>query len=75
MAFRMRFILQDPLNVSEWAGLGTSTQAPSMAAYFGFETLAGAFGHLIALGIAMGAFLGVRGGISRKGVITQARLA
>ena len=67
IVFGMHFILQDPLNVSEWAGLGTGGTAPGMAAYFAFETFAGAFGHLVILGIAMGALLGVFGGMIGKG--------
>ena len=68
IVFGMRFILQDPLNISEWAGRGAGSSALSMAAYFAFETLAGAFGHLIVLGIAMGAILGVLGGRIGKGI-------
>ncbi len=62
IVFGMRFLTQDPLNVAEWAELGASSQAPTMAAYFAFETLAGAFGHLIILGIVMGGLLGAVGG-------------
>ncbi len=62
VVFGMRFLTQDPLNVAEWAEFGASSQAPTMAAYFAFETLAGAFGHLIVLGIVMGGLLGAVGG-------------
>jgi hypothetical protein len=68
VVFGMHFILQDPLNVSEWVGRGAGSNAPRMAAYFAFETFAGAFGHLIVLGVAMGALLGVLGGSIGKGV-------
>ena len=62
IVFGMRFILSDPVNIAEWAGRGSGANAPTMAAYFAFETFAGAFGHLIVLGIAMGALLGLIGG-------------
>lgn len=68
IVFGMHFILQDPLNVSEWAGHQTSSQAPTMAAYFAFETLAGAFGHLVILGVVMGGLLGLLGGGIAKGI-------
>ena len=68
VVFGMRFILQDPLNISEWVGLGTSSTAQNMAAYFAFETFAGAFGHFIILGLVMGSLLGVIGGSVGKGI-------
>jgi hypothetical protein len=39
-----------------------------MAAYFAYETLTGAFGHLVVLGIAMGGLLGIVGSVIGKGV-------
>ena len=74
IVFGMRFITQDPLNVAEWAVRGHGSQAPSMAAYFGFETFTGAFLHLIVLGIAMGALLGVAGGGIGKGLRRVGRM-
>lgn len=71
IVFGMRFILQDPLNAAEWAGVEASSPAPSMAAYFAYETLAGAFLHLLVLGLAMGGLLGLVGGLIGK----TARLA
>jgi hypothetical protein len=68
IVFGMRFVLQDPLNVSEWLLRGTNVTAPNMAAYFAFETFAGAFGHLTILGVVMGGLLGVIGGGAGKGV-------
>jgi hypothetical protein len=68
IVFGMHFILRDPLNIAEWAGRGAGTNAPSMAAYFAFETLSGAFGHLLILGVVMGGLLGVIGGSVGKGV-------
>jgi hypothetical protein len=62
IVFFMRFITHDPLNIAEWAGRGAKTRAPTMAAYFAFETFAGAFLHLIVLGILMGMLLGLLGG-------------
>lgn len=68
IVFGMRFILQDPLNVSEWIGRGIGITAPNMAAYFAFETLAGALGHLTVLGFVMGSLLGAIGGSVGKGI-------
>jgi hypothetical protein len=62
IVFGMHFITTDPLNVAEWAARAASTNAPSMAAYFAFETFAGALMHLVVLGFGMGAVLGVFGG-------------
>jgi len=63
IVFAMPFITRDPLNLAEWAALGTTSSAPSMAAYFAFETFAGAFLHLLVLGAGMGAALGFLGGL------------
>ncbi len=60
--FAMRFITRDPLNVAEWAARGATANAPGMAAYFAFETFAGAFLHLVVLGAVMGGLLGVVAG-------------
>ena len=62
IVFGMRFIAQDPLNISEWAVCRADSGAPTMAAYFAYETFAGAFSHLIVLGIVMGCLLGLLGG-------------
>ena len=59
----MTLITHDPLNVAEWAASGTASGAPDVASYFAFETLAGALGHLIALGTLMGGLLGLAGGV------------
>jgi len=74
IVFGMRFILQDPLNVSEWMGRGAGVTAPNMAAYFAFETLAGALGHLTLLGFIMGSLLGVMGGSVGKGIKSVFRM-
>jgi hypothetical protein len=66
IVFGMHFITQDPLNVTEWAARGTDSSAPTIAAYFAYETFAGAFLHLTVLGIVMGGRLGILGGISGK---------
>lgn len=63
----MYFITHDPLNVAEWADRGATSGAPTMAAYFAFETFAGAFLHLIVLGFGMGGLLGVVGGVFGRG--------
>jgi hypothetical protein len=62
IVFGQRFLLQDPLNIAEWAAAGAGSGAPSMAVYFAWQTFAGAFGHLTVLGIVMGGLLGVLGG-------------
>jgi len=49
IVFGMGFITHDPLNIQEWAVRGSSGVAPTMAAYFAYETLTGAFGHLVVL--------------------------
>ena len=64
--FAMPFITRDPLNVAEWAARGTDISAPNMAAYFAYETLAGAFLHLVLLGIIFGIILGLLGGAIGK---------
>jgi hypothetical protein len=62
IVFGMKFILQDPLNVAEWAERGLASSASSMASYFAYQTFAGAFLHLTVLGILMGTLLGLLGG-------------
>jgi hypothetical protein len=66
IVFGMRFITHDPLNLAEWAARGPQTGAPSMAAYFAFETLAGGLMHLVILGLIMGILLGFLGGMLGK---------
>ena len=73
--FGMKSILGDPINLAEWADRGPRTGAPSMAAYFAYETFAGAFLHLIVLGIVMGVLLGLIGGATGKGMRLVCRLA
>ena len=62
IVFGMRFITADPLNIAEWAARGAASGAPGIAAYFAFESLAGALMHLLVLGALMGARLGALGG-------------
>ena len=62
----MRLITGDPVNIGEWAARGAHSGAPSMAAYFAFETLAGALMHLAVLGVLMGVLLGALGGAIGK---------
>jgi hypothetical protein len=64
----MRFITADPLNATEWAARHPLSKAPTMAAYLAFETLAGAFLHLIVLGLMLGALLGTIGGLLGRGL-------
>jgi hypothetical protein len=66
--FGMGAITRDPLNLAEWAGNIRTITAPTMADYFAYETYAGAFLHLLVLGIGMGGLLGVAGGIIVKGI-------
>ena len=62
VAFGMHFLLHDPLNVAEWAARSADEAAPSMAAYFAYQTLAGGLLHVIVLGAGMGVLLGALGG-------------
>ena len=68
VVFGMGFIAHDPLNVEEWSALAGSNGAPSMAAYFAFETIAGAMIHLVILGSFMGWLAGLVGGAIGQGV-------
>lgn len=61
----MPLILNDPLNILEWAGQ-KHTAGLSMAVYFAYQTLAGAIMHLLILGGLMGLLLGVIGGFIGK---------
>jgi hypothetical protein len=70
IVFAMDFIIHDPLNVAEWAARGAGNLASSMAAYFAFETFAGAFLHLVVLGVGMGGILGIVGAMLGKGIKT-----
>jgi hypothetical protein len=74
IAFGMAFITRDPLNVAEWAARGPASDAPSLAAYFAFETLAGAFLHLTVLGVGMGGLLGLVGGLAGKALRVAGRV-
>jgi len=47
---------------AEWASRRSSSAAPAIAAYFAYETFAGAFLHLVILGVVMGVLLGGVGG-------------
>ena len=62
VVFGMSLLLSDPLNIAEWSGQPRGVTAPTMAAYFAYETFAGAFLHLTVLGIGMGFVLGMVGG-------------
>ena len=61
--FGMRFLLRDPLNISEYAARTNGSPNSGMASYFAYETMAGALGHLFVLGIVMGLLLGSLGGL------------
>jgi hypothetical protein len=62
IVFGMKYLLQDPLNLAEWAARLPEETAPSMAAYFAYQTLAGGLMHLVVLGAGMGLLLGALGG-------------
>ncbi len=61
--FGMSLLRSDPVNLAEWANRGADSTAPSVAAYLAYETLAGAFLHLVVAGLVMGLLLGVAGGV------------
>jgi hypothetical protein len=69
IVFGMGWITRDPLNIAEWAASGINGRTLSMAAYFAYETFAGAFLHLVVLGLLMGLLLGVFGGAVGKAVL------
>jgi len=74
IVFGMRFITADPFNVAEWAARGAGTNAPGMAAYFAFETAAGAMMDLGVLGLVMRGVLGAIGGAMGKAARPAGRL-
>jgi len=63
IVFGMGYMTRDPVNLYEWAYQLKTITAPTMADYFAYQAFAGAFLHLLVLGIAMGALLGVVGGM------------
>ncbi len=62
VTFGMRLLTTDPLNVAEWATRGGPSGVSSIERYFAFETLAGALGHLLVLGVGLGTLVGLLGG-------------
>ena len=66
IAFGMKYIITDPLNIREWNDLKATADSSSMAVYFAYQTFAGAIMHLFVLGIFMGLFLGTIGGLAGK---------
>jgi hypothetical protein len=69
IVFGMRFLLRDPLNIQEFASRGSASQSKDMATYFAYETMTGALGHLLAIGLLMGLLLGLLGGAIAKLVL------
>lgn len=59
----MPYLLRDPLNIGEYAARGGAEQSSDMATYFAYETIFGAVGHLVLLGIGFGVALGILGGL------------
>jgi cytochrome bd-type quinol oxidase subunit 2 len=66
VVFGMPLLLSDPLNLAEWSNRAKDSTAPTMASYLAYETLAGAFLHLVVSGIGMGFVLGWIGGTLGK---------
>ncbi len=66
IVFAMPLVVNDPLNMKEWADLHQTLHYPSMAIYFAYQTFAGAMLHLVVLGGVMGALLGAMGAIIGK---------
>ena len=62
----MSLLLSDPINLAEWSSRARDSTAPTIASYLAWETFAGAFGHLLVLGLGMGFVLGVIGGLLGK---------
>jgi hypothetical protein len=74
IVFGMGAITRDPLNIAEWVARGPESGAPTMASYFAYQTFAGAFLHLIVLGVVMGVLLGGLGGAMGRAVKLSSRL-
>jgi len=66
IVFGMGYMTRDPVNLYEWAYQLKTITAPTMADYFAYQAFAGAFLHLLVLGIAMGGLLGFIGGIPQR---------
>jgi hypothetical protein len=62
VVFRLDLILRDPLARAEFAVRGPTSTTPDMATYLARDTTAGAFGHLVLLGVIVGLLLGALGG-------------
>lgn len=58
----LQLVINDPVSMQEWNELGNTSGASDVATYFAYETLAGAFLHLVVLGVIMGTLLGIIGG-------------
>jgi hypothetical protein len=66
-------VLTDSFSIQEWAERGPTSGAPDMATYFAYQTMGGGILHLLVLGIAMGALLGVIGGIVGRALAASPR--
>ena len=66
IVFGMPLLLRDPANIQEWSARADYLPSASMAEYFAYETLLGAFMHLGLLGTVMGFLLGVLGGLGGR---------
>lgn len=62
--FGMKYILLDPLNLTEWAHVKDAATPKEMSVYFAYQTFAGAIMHLFILGAFMGLILGVIAGLT-----------
>jgi hypothetical protein len=63
VVFWLDQVLSDPFSIQEWAERGPASGAPDMATYFAYQTMGGDILHLLVLGVAMGALLGLIGGL------------
>src|SRR5579884_2839992 len=61
-------LTSDPLVLAEYAVRGPSSGAPDLAHYVAYDTLAGALGHLLVLGVLSGALLGALAGAIGRGL-------
>lgn len=64
IVFGMKYILLDPLNLTEWANVKNGAHSTEMAVYFAYQTFTGAIMHLFILGAFMGFLLGSVAGLT-----------
>jgi hypothetical protein len=64
IVFGMKFILLDPLNLTEWEHVKDAATTKEISVYFAYQTFAGAIMHLFILGAFMGLILGTIAGLT-----------